>query len=314
MRAPSLLALAPLTLVAFVVFIVGAVAAPRPAAAWCQMTTEGGGATLDDPCVSTGLPLAWRQRCIGYALDGGGSRDLERDEVLGVLGESFDAWMQVRCDGESTGLVLEPELEPADCDRAAFSSGGGNVNTVAFVEDWEERDYDPDAFAVTIVWFSQSRGDILDADLLVNENQGPYALCPALGCRTGNPIPVDLENVLTHEAGHFLGLAHSDVRASTMFGSAIRGEVLKRTLDADDEEGLCSIYPPGTLDAACDFAPRGGLDLSCPGAGGGGGGCSRCAAAGGAPLGGLGWSALLAFLAALGLRRARHWRSRARAY
>ena len=57
---------------------------------------------------------------------------------------------------------------------------------------------------------------------------------------------MDLENVFAHELGHYLGLAHSTEAEATMFASAVAGETLKRDLAADDVEGLCAAYPPGT--------------------------------------------------------------------
>ena len=45
--------------------------------------------------------------------------------------------------------------------------------------------------------------------------------------RTGC-IGMDLQNTMTHEAGHVLGFSHSELRASTMFAMASRGETSKR--------------------------------------------------------------------------------------
>lgn len=51
----------------------------------------------------------------------------------------------------------------------------------------------------------------------------------------------DLETVALHEIGHALGLLHSDVPGSVMFGSYEGG---KRTLTADDIAGMSYIYGP----------------------------------------------------------------------
>ncbi len=120
----------------------------------------------------------------------------------------------------------------------------------------------PDAIAVTVVWHNTDTGQIYDADMLFNEAYGPFVQCPSSGCVGGMPR-FDLENTLTHEAGHFLGLAHSDVASSTMYFSADRNEIAKRSLDQDDVDGLCAIYAGATVPAECDPGPRHGFDADC---------------------------------------------------
>jgi hypothetical protein len=70
---------------------------------------------------------------------------------------------------------------------------------------------------------------------------------------------------MTHEAGHFLGLGHSNVRAATMSSSASVGETSKRVLAPDDKQGLCSIY--GSLTSiSCemkDYTPNHGFSADC---------------------------------------------------
>jgi hypothetical protein len=61
----------------------------------------------------------------------------------------------------------------------------------------------------------------------------------------------DLESALTHEAGHALGLAHSDDPNATMFSTTLPGETSLRTLEADDEAGICAVYPASSSLAAC---------------------------------------------------------------
>src|SRR5204862_6586571 len=79
----------------------------------------------------------------------------------------------------------------------------------------------------------------------------------------------DLQNTLTHEFGHLLGLDHNcygsadrsrgidqnghavpdcnrappAVQEATMYASVMRGDVARRDLSADDIDGVCAIYP-----------------------------------------------------------------------
>lgn len=234
-------------------------ALPASSEAWCRTTTDrsGDGAT----CNTLGVPLAWKRRCHSYALDERGASSMPTATVLDVLARSFGHWEQVACSGRNVGFDFREASKLARCQEAEYSSRDGNVNVVAFIDDFPQRMLMPSAYAVTIVWHSETSGEIYDADILVNEEMGPFGVCPSNGCTDG--LTVDLENVITHEAGHFLGLSHSADDESTMYFQAERGEVEKRSLGADDVAGLCAAYPAGSLPDRCSYTPRHGRDLNC---------------------------------------------------
>lgn len=65
-------------------------------------------------------------------------------------------------------------------------------------------------------------------------------------------VATDIQNTMTHEIGHVLGLAHVTPSESTMYESADFGELSKRVIDPGSAQGLCETSPPGPL--ACDEA------------------------------------------------------------
>lgn len=297
---------------------------PSPAHAWCQMTSRAdrgapGECLLADP--PTSWPLAWRRRCSSISLSHAmPSRSLRADQVRAILRTSLDTWEQVDCGGMGpTGLHVEVLEETNGCTEASHHNAGANVNALMFVsEGWTvcpaegcspgvvERMHAYGAYAVTLVWHDRSSGEIWDVDIEVNEElamlradgEHVYGVCPADGCPTGL---VDLQNVLTHELGHYFGLAHTpDDPLATMWAEASADETIKRDLRPDDVAGLCAIYPPGLLPAECDPTPRGGLALDCSA----GGGCTPCAAARGAPTPAALGPFALALLLAIALRSA----------
>ncbi|MFO0712944.1 MAG: matrixin family metalloprotease [Sandaracinus sp.] len=243
--------------------------APSRAEAWCQMVSGNVRPTVEEPCVLAsnheGIhPLAWRHRCTSISVSSAlPPRDLTIAEVRSVLETSFGTWTTVDCGGGTTGLDVDVLADTNACTEAIHNTSGHNVHSILFVsEGWSsDRAHDPRAYAVTYVWHDPETGEILDADMEINQQRGEYAICPEEGCTDGR---IDLPNVLTHEIGHYFGIAHSpDDPFATMYASAPAGETIKRSLTADDTGALCTMYPPGALPSACDPAPQGGLDLSC---------------------------------------------------
>jgi hypothetical protein len=87
-------------------------------------------------------------------------------------------------------------------------------------------------------WYDGT-GKIVDGDVVVWE--GGYQFFAGSGCYNG----VYIENLVAHELGHTLGLAHSGVGIATMY-STMQGWCDRSwlTLDADDIAGLEKAYPP----------------------------------------------------------------------
>lgn len=88
---------------------------------------------------------------------------------------------------------------------------------------------------ITQVGFQETTGEIVEADILLNDNF-TFSTTPS--------DPSYLGNVITHEAGHFLGLGHGQVVGSTMFYSLTRGQY---QVNDDDKAGLYSLYPNGNV-------------------------------------------------------------------
>lgn len=223
--------------------------APR-AQAYCRTrTSDPESSSCPADCATEGVPLAWFTSRVTYALNSRGFAGLSQSDAHALIGASFGAWASVTCAGKPTGLhIVEQAETPLTLGEPEGNTPERNVNVISELtaDEWRQEDGSPQAYAVTRVWFSVSSGEIVGADMLFNGALGPFGQCPDTGCPAGGRT-ADLRNVATHEAGHVLGLAHSDVRESTMYCGASAAEVDKRTLSDDDILGLCAAYPPGTV-------------------------------------------------------------------
>ena len=115
---------------------------------------------------------------------------------------------------------------------------------------------------VTNVVFEGSTGRIRGGAITLNTDPLPGSPDPDWST-SGDPGSIDVEAVMLHEAGHFLGLCHSAVRndvdgdmsgkpsnAAVMF-PFLSGDVMDgRTLDADDIAWLSYVYPSDLYDTA----------------------------------------------------------------
>lgn len=236
------------------------------AGAFCRMSIAQGQECCD-PTTSNCIFLAWQRRCLSVSIEAAGSADLPLSTVEAVVDASFGEWTDERCSGSGPFFEVARSTEASQCSIPEFNTDGGNTNTIAFISDWSVRENDPAAFALSTVWHSPTTGEIFDVDMEFNQERGAFGVCPSpRGCVDGT---ADLQNVLTHEAGHFFGIGHSDVTTATMFPSSSPGEVSRRDLAADDRAGYCAAYPEGRLPTACNFQPIGGQVNEC----GGGDGC-----------------------------------------
>jgi hypothetical protein len=212
----------------------------------CDPTTEN--CTQDDNgCPRTGPPLSWRALPLPYRFHAGGSDKLDMDGVREATRRAFQSWSNVTCNGKRTSLRFEegadiPGKGPLTSSRPATVPFGIYFRD----EAWPYTDGD-ESLALTNQKYGKTNGWIDYSAIEVNTTDREFRL------KDSEP-GIDLQAVLTHEVGHYIGLAHSQVAdsimAPTYCQSADRCGTSAdeaRALAEDDIAAVCAMYPPGGI-------------------------------------------------------------------
>lgn len=243
--------------VATVLGILGLLGAASDASAYCRSTTcrttaSKECATDENSCPADGAKLFWPTSCVSYAMNELGTQDLDPVETRDIIRKCFQSWTEVPCPSGGNASITFEEHEPVACKKSEYNKDGANLNVVLFQDDdWNYRGIDG-TLAKTSVTYNDQTGEIYDADIEVNAANNTVTLP---GSKT---IEYDLQAILTHEVGHFIGIAHSSDDSAVMAPTYSPGSIAQRQLTADDIAAVCAIYPPKS-GVACNPEPRGGF-------------------------------------------------------
>jgi len=221
--------------------------APRPAGAFCRQKTCETDDCLKDSlgCVTEGDDLFYDVPCFSFAVDEGSAEPLgvSDQELIDIIADAFRRWHDVTCPGgehpsfdvQSAGVV--PARGIFFCEEESL-----NVNVWTLDRSW---DYEPSSLGYTTSTFVVGTGEVYDADVQLNLSRideiVPEGADPAQA----------LLSVALHEAGHFLGLAHSNDDSAVMATSY--RDLRPRALTSDDIAGICDIYPPSSKTLECSL-------------------------------------------------------------
>jgi Matrixin len=213
-----------------------------------------------DNCKSEGSPLYWDTSCVGFSLQEDASEFIDIDTVRNVAAFAVVEWTERECpNGGNATLAFSLDQEVA-CAKAEYNDGGANANVVLFQDfKWAYTGVD-NTLAKTTVTYDTDSGEILDADMEINHAYNEYTVHDPEVAK----VVYDLQSIMTHEFGHFIGMDHTEDFNATMNAGYQEGTIELRTIEDDDIAGLCAAYPPGG-DAKCIPSPKGGLASECGG-------------------------------------------------
>jgi hypothetical protein len=235
-----------------------------PASAFCRSTTcRDCPRDPDTGCVTGGKPVAWPSSCVSFSLAHKALGDLDHEVARELMIQAFEPWQNVRCPPDD----LPPSINVSDsfgdvlCTRVEYNPDQGNANAIMYRKEWTYAGAGQ-SLGITKLSYDDRSGHILDADMEINASLSlllPDGSVPKPKAVVVNQY--DLLSILTHEAGHFLGLDHSRVPGSIMKVALGPSEV-SRELGADDVAAICAAYPPDEP-AICEDRPRGGFSAQC---------------------------------------------------
>jgi hypothetical protein len=232
-----------------------------------------------------GAAVHWKDSCIyvtAHVVDA--PMNLPPELAVDAARAAAAAWSAPQVDCTALQMQISVSAEPAG---DVANDGHSNVMFRQGAGNWcrqprspEDPCYDPQALAITTVFAQQNDGLVLDADTEINAVDFTWGDLETGQGASGSAQ--DLQNTLTHEFGHLLGLDHNcyssadrmrgidqdgnpvpdcnrapqSVQQATMYASVMRGDILRRTLSPDDIAGVCAIYP-GSGAAVCTAAGDG---------------------------------------------------------
>jgi Matrixin len=236
------------------------------AGAFCRTTTcdaagDQSGCKTQNGCSEDGLPLYWPEQCLSFGVqkDGSPRRHISWETADSIIRVAFQQWFGATCDGGTHPSFKMFDLDeaggPIVCARPEFNRSAPNANVWMFRDDKWPYTGQNSTLALTTITFEVPTGKILDADVEINSYKIDL---------TTDGTGSDLQSIVTHEAGHFLGLAHSTVATATMNAAYQPGDMSFRSLDPDDIKGICAIYPADRDSPACSQpTPRHGFSRYC---------------------------------------------------
>ncbi|MBL9018365.1 MAG: hypothetical protein JNL83_29535 [Myxococcales bacterium] len=249
-----------------------------------------------------GKSLFWESACVFLVIDADGTKHLPGETELAVIDQAIATW--------NTASASCAYLQLKKGATVQHEVGKDYTNVIKFrdsswcrpkIKDDPARCYSEAAAGLTTAVYvddpmSARDGAIVDADIELN---GANFAISNNGVTLGvQPCKAELLNTLTHELGHLVGMEHtcrvaddpprvddlarpvpfctqtSDAKIidATMYPFQDCGETKKASLEPDDIDFLCKVYPrasdPGTCDEVEPSKPGCGCASSEPPAGG----------------------------------------------
>ena len=176
-----------------------------------------------------GQPLRWSKgQQIQWYLNLGAFTKIPKTVIETTFKKAFDDWKKINCADLTFVYRGVANIAPSNKDKknviAFLPTSGGTIMSTSYGLD--------------------ANGNLSDIDVRLSPTVD-WSVTPNGGQQ-------DLEGAAMYVVGLLIGLSSSKVMDATMFGTFQAGDISKRTLDTDDLNGACFLYPNNKAQCAAD--------------------------------------------------------------
>jgi hypothetical protein len=243
-----------------------------------------------------GIAIAWPGSCVFMQPDSDGTPDMSSADAFGAIQRAINNWDTALGGVSYLKLVYQPPTGPLEAHLDGVNVVKFRTDRWCHPEDAQEHNvcYSHAAAGITTVFFVDdghpNSGAIEDTDIELNDLDFYFVNIDT----PGGPLPpappgrqiADLENTVTHELGHVMGLDHTckdmntppqevdetgnppplcsvvmqlppndpekiKITTATMYPTYTAGETSKRQPHPDDVAGIVNGYPTGHDPNSC---------------------------------------------------------------
>ena len=135
-------------------------------------------------------------------------------------------------------LTTWDDVSGWDVDIGIGDYWGSDFDDAVNAISWNKDDLDANVIGVTWIWYYPDTGEIVEVGVELNEDDFDWST-------TGEPGKMDVQNIMTHEVGHWMvleDLRQPTAREITMYAYSNYGETIKRELQSGDVAGAQALY------------------------------------------------------------------------
>jgi len=206
--------------------------------------------------MSNGASIRWRQPItLNVAGNPANSNNLNESDFFKSVTTSLQRWKAA-----SQGSVDFNYWQGTD--RSTFPTSGGNdgLSTLFFLSQLTTASsVSSSIIGTTQVWYDRNSGEIYEADIILNDRNFNFTTSPTdstepaegvVISRANNKAPVYIENTISHELGHALGLSHTGGLGTSMLFMEAPDQAF---LSCDEKVGIQSLYQSSQTDLTGAF-------------------------------------------------------------